>query len=54
MASHGCNNEVALIATEGHGAIDVFYITRQGSTLPEVEKQLRDDLTLALSQEPGK
>jgi [protein-PII] uridylyltransferase len=55
IASHGCNIEVALIATEGHRAIDVFYITRQGSKLdPEVEKQLRDDLTLALSQEPGK
>jgi [protein-PII] uridylyltransferase len=51
ISSHGCNIEVALITTEGHRAIDVFYITRQGSKLsPELESQLEGDLNSALSQ----
>jgi [protein-PII] uridylyltransferase len=51
ISSHGCNIEVALIATEGHRAIDVFYITRQGNKLArELESQLEGDLNAALTQ----
>ena len=50
IAGHGCNIEVALIATEGHRAIDVFYITRQGMKLPpELENVIELELTRALS-----
>jgi [protein-PII] uridylyltransferase len=45
IAAQGCNIEVALIATEGHRAIDVFYVTRQGKKLsPELEQQLEADM----------
>ena len=45
IAAQGCNIEVALIATEGHRAIDVFYITRQGKKIsPELEKAMERDL----------
>src|SRR6266571_3250807 len=45
ISSHGCNIEVALITTEGHRAIDVFYITREGKKLPpELETHLQEDL----------
>lgn len=51
ISSHGCNIEVALITTEGHRAIDVFYITRDGGKLPpELERQLERDLTAVLSE----
>jgi [protein-PII] uridylyltransferase len=50
ISARECNIEVALIATEGHRAIDVFYITRQGEKLtPELEKQLEQDLNEALT-----
>ncbi len=50
ISSHGCNIEVALITTEGHRAIDVFYITREGQKLsPELEEKLQHDLEAALS-----
>jgi [protein-PII] uridylyltransferase len=50
ISSRGCNIEVALIATEGHRAIDVFYITRQGEKVPsEVESELERDLIESLS-----
>jgi [protein-PII] uridylyltransferase len=51
IASHGCNIEVALITTEGHRALDVFYITRQGRKLPvDLEQQLESDINGALAQ----
>ncbi|MBM3810767.1 MAG: HD domain-containing protein [Acidimicrobiia bacterium] len=31
----GCNIEVVLVDTEAHRALDVFYVTQQGSKLPE-------------------
>jgi len=50
ISACGCNIEVALITTEGHRAIDVFYITRQGKKLsPELEGQLEQDLERALT-----
>src|SRR5436309_340177 len=50
IPSHGCNIEVALITTEGHRAIDVFYLTRDGRKLPpELEQELERDLVAELS-----
>jgi [protein-PII] uridylyltransferase len=50
IASHGCNIEVALITTEGHRALDVFYITKQGMKLEAgVEEQLKGGISTALA-----
>jgi [protein-PII] uridylyltransferase len=50
ISSHGCNIEVALIATEGHRAIDVFYITTQGQKLSsELESAVERDLMETLT-----
>lgn len=49
LAKHGCNIDVARIATEGHRAIDVFYLTRDGSKLDTQSEQLiRTDLAAEL------
>jgi [protein-PII] uridylyltransferase len=51
LSSHDCNIEVALITTEGHRAIDVFYLTRAGAKLlPEIEKVIETDLLQALPE----
>jgi [protein-PII] uridylyltransferase len=45
LARHGCNIEIALIDTEGQMAIDVFYVTRDGSKLDGgTQKSLRTAL----------
>jgi [protein-PII] uridylyltransferase len=52
ISNHGCNIEVALVTTEGHRAIDVFYMTRQGQKLPvAMEAQVQQDLIAALAQD---
>ena len=49
MSSEGCNIEVVLIDTEAHKAIDVFYITWQGSKLSRrQEERLRQSLLAVL------
>ena len=51
LSSHGCNIEVALITTEGHRAIDVFYITRNGDKLAaDVEKAIEGELVQTLPE----
>jgi len=46
LSAHGCNIEVVLVDTQGHKAIDVFYLTRQGTQLDSewqgaIAKELR-------------
>ncbi len=40
LARLACNIEVALIDTEGHKAIDVFYLTAQGKKLTTQKQEL--------------
>ncbi len=48
IAGTGCNIEVVMIATLAHKATDVFYLTHQGSKLPEnVEEDLKVKLLAA-------
>jgi [protein-PII] uridylyltransferase len=50
ISKHDCNIEVALITTEGHRAIDVFYITTHGRKLTkELESAIEADLKEVLS-----
>jgi [protein-PII] uridylyltransferase len=50
ISRHGCNIEVVLINTEGHRALDVFYLTKESKKLtPEIEMQLAKDMLEELS-----
>jgi [protein-PII] uridylyltransferase len=50
MARLDCNIEVALVDTEGKKAIDVFYVTKKGQKLSEVDQiMLLDELQKALT-----
>ncbi len=49
ISREGCNIEVVLIDTEAHKAIDVFYVTSQGSKLDSAhQERLRERLSQAL------
>lgn len=46
LSAQGCNIEVVLVDTQGHKAIDVFYLTRQGAQIDDewqaaIAKELR-------------
>jgi [protein-PII] uridylyltransferase len=46
-----CNIEIALIDTEGQMAIDVFYLTSDGSKLsPEKQEELKEDVLTELQE----
>jgi [protein-PII] uridylyltransferase len=50
FAQQECNIDIALIDTEGHTAIDVFYLTTAGGKLsPEHQERLRQSLVKELS-----
>jgi [protein-PII] uridylyltransferase len=52
ISAAGCNLEVAMIDTEAHKAIDVFYVTRNGGKLEESElQQLQANLLGAVARE---
>ena len=54
LAGLGCNIEVALVDTEGETAIDVFYVTRNGSKLDvDQEGKLKQDLLEAIEENAG-
>jgi [protein-PII] uridylyltransferase len=51
ISEHSCNIELALIDTEGHTAIDVFYITLKGKKLSShTARVLQKSLLRELSQ----
>jgi [protein-PII] uridylyltransferase len=51
LAAKRCNIEVALVDTEGETAIDVFYLTRNGTKLDAEEKlELRQELLQAIEE----
>jgi len=44
-----CNIELVLISTEGHKAVDVFYLTFEGRKLPfELQQQLKEQIVGAI------
>jgi [protein-PII] uridylyltransferase len=54
IAGLGCNIEVALVDTEGETAIDVFYVTGNGSKLDgNQQMQLKRELLHAIEANVG-
>jgi [protein-PII] uridylyltransferase len=54
LAEYQCNIEVALVDTEGETAIDVFYITRNGTKLePGLSRSLKGALVEAIESNEG-
>jgi [protein-PII] uridylyltransferase len=52
ISSHGCSVDLVLIATEGHKAIDVFHVTKDGAKLTKaMQRTLADDLERVLLEE---
>ena len=46
LTNRGCNIEVAMIATQGKKAVDVFYVTFGGSKLDEAQQELLQNALL--------
>ena len=46
LTNRGCNIEVAMIATHGRKAVDVFYVTFGGSKLDEEQQELLQNALL--------
>jgi len=46
LTNRGCNIEVAMIATQGKKAVDVFYVTFAGSKLDDEQQQLLQNALL--------
>jgi len=46
LTNRGCNIEVAMIATHGKKAVDVFYVTFGGSKLDEEQQKLLQNALL--------
>ena len=51
ISQTGCNIDVALISTEGHKAIDVFYITQEGRRLSKIQQ---DNLATLMRKKLGR
>ncbi len=52
ISGHGCSVDLVLIATEGHKAIDVFHVTKDGAKLTKaMQRTLADDLERVLLEE---
>jgi [protein-PII] uridylyltransferase len=52
ISGSGCNIEVALLDTQAHQALDIFYVTRQGAKLdPAAETALREALLAVCRRE---
>ncbi len=46
LTNRGCNIEIAMIATHGRKAVDVFYVTFGGSKLDDEQQKLLENALL--------